>query len=57
MNFTLTEEQQALKKEFVEFFKEEMKDAPTEYQKGRAGSHLWNRGGIRLPPGHAAEIG
>ena len=32
MDFKLTEEQEALKKEYVEFFEVEMKDAPPEFQ-------------------------
>jgi alkylation response protein AidB-like acyl-CoA dehydrogenase len=32
MNFTLTDEQQALKKEFDDFFTAEMKDAPKEFE-------------------------
>jgi len=34
MDFKLTEEQQLLKQEFVDFFAEEMKHAPLEYKKG-----------------------
>ena len=33
MDFKLTEEQRALKKEFEDFFREEMKNAPSEYQR------------------------
>jgi len=34
MDFRLTEEQEALKKEFDDFFRQEMKNAPVEYGKG-----------------------
>jgi len=34
MNFKLTEKQEALKKEFEDFFREEMKNAPPEYGRG-----------------------
>jgi alkylation response protein AidB-like acyl-CoA dehydrogenase len=34
MDFKLTEEQKALKKEFEDFFREEMKNAPPEYGRG-----------------------
>ena len=34
MDFRLTEEQEALKKEFDDFFREEMKNAPPEYGRG-----------------------
>ncbi len=33
MDFILTEKQHALKKEFEDFFREEMKSAPSDYQR------------------------
>jgi hypothetical protein len=39
MNWQLTEEQQALKQEFDNFFREEMNNAPPLGQRGRTGGH------------------
>ncbi|MCP4750761.1 MAG: acyl-CoA dehydrogenase [Proteobacteria bacterium] len=39
MDFSLTEKEQALKKEFEEFFEAEMKNAPPEYSSGLEGTY------------------
>jgi alkylation response protein AidB-like acyl-CoA dehydrogenase len=44
MDFRLTKEQEALRKEFDDFFREEMKNAPKQYLEGTEGSYQTDEG-------------